>query len=444
MTSTDMIGRRAIIAGAGIGGLAAAAALAPLFESVVVHEKDRFPDDPRPRKGVAQGAHVHVFLVGGLVSLELLFPAILDDFRAAGAHRVELGDFDMFDGGLPRPRRDLGIAMLCLSRPSYEQVLRGRVAALPNVALHEGSRAETIAIESGRAVGLRLRDGGIEGADFVVDATGRGAGLAALLRDRGHGEVPEIGIGIDMSYASARFRLAERWRGASAAMCVPTPPDKRYGVVLPIEDGECVVSLGGRCGVAPDGDPPGFLDYARRLASPGIFERIKDAEPTGPIRRYNKPTADWRRYDLMKSFPERLAPVGDTVASFNPTWGQGMTVAVRQALALREALAETGVDGPAFARRYLPSAAAAAEAAWTSTALIDLAYPEVTGERPPDFAQSLAFAQGLRLLADADPDVHRLQFEVLHLMRPAAELMEPELAGRAFAAGAQASSSTFQ
>lgn len=440
-----VIGGKAVVAGAGIGGLAAAAALSPLFDEVVVYEKDRLPVDPQPRKGVAQGSHVHVFLIGGLAELDRLFPGVLNDFLVAGAVPFELGELELFDFGSRRPLRPFGLTLFCLSRPAYEHVVRSRVAMMGNVTFVDGARIERIAFDGARATGLCLKDGGaMVGADFVVDATGRGGALAARLEQEGYGRAPTQAIGIDMSYASALFRLNEKWRGASGAMCVPVPPDKRYGVMLPIEGDRWIVSLAGRCGVEADDNPDGFLAYARQLALPAFSERLIDAEPLGPIRRYRKPSADWRRYERLDRFPERLAPVGDTIASFNPTWGQGMTCAVRHALALADALDGGDLDGAAFARRYLPAAAAASEEAWTGAALIDLAYPEVTGERPPGFEQSLAFMQGLRRLADADPDVHKLQYEVLQMVRPRTVLGQPDLAERVRTALAQASSSMSQ
>src|SRR5438067_12547646 len=52
------IGQRAIVIGAGMGGLTAARALAPYFEHVVVIERDRLPTDPSTRHGVPQAKHV--------------------------------------------------------------------------------------------------------------------------------------------------------------------------------------------------------------------------------------------------------------------------------------------------------------------------------------------------------------------------------------------------
>jgi 2-polyprenyl-6-methoxyphenol hydroxylase-like FAD-dependent oxidoreductase len=427
----DQLFDEVLVAGAGVGGMAAGAALSPFARQVTILEKDALADDHSPRKGVAQGNHAHAFLVGGLRSLEALFPGITADLDAAGAVPVELGeDFAMFDYGRERPRRRLGLQMHCLSRPGYEQVLRARVAALGNIAIETGVRIDRIAFANGTAIGFETT-GGLRRADFLVDATGRGASLAALLEQEGFGRVPKIEIGIDMCYASGWFRLAAPWRGGGmAALCVPMAPDKRFGILLPIDDERCVVSLGGRCGVEPGTQIESFLEYARQLAFPAISERLVGAELLSEIKRFRKPSSDWHRYELLDPFPARLAPVGDTIASFNPTFGQGMTIAVRHALALREALAETGGEAPAFAKAYLPRAAAASEEAWNGAASVDLRYPEVSGARPPGFEQMQGFLSGLRALSDVDPDIHRLEIEVFQMARPASTFADPELHSR--------------
>jgi heterodisulfide reductase subunit A-like polyferredoxin len=47
----NRIGRRAVVIGAGMAGLAAAKAVAPFFEQVTVLDRDWLPEEPAPRVG---------------------------------------------------------------------------------------------------------------------------------------------------------------------------------------------------------------------------------------------------------------------------------------------------------------------------------------------------------------------------------------------------------
>src|SRR5690349_24783781 len=69
------LGRRAVVVGAGIGGLAAAGALAQHFERVDILERDGLATSVAPRSGTPQDRHPHGLLAGGLRALDQIFPA---------------------------------------------------------------------------------------------------------------------------------------------------------------------------------------------------------------------------------------------------------------------------------------------------------------------------------------------------------------------------------
>lgn len=424
---------RAVIAGAGIAGLAAAAALAPHFEDVVLFEKDDLRDDGGFRSGASQSAHVHSLLVGGEQSFDRLLPGIRGDFLKAGAVIARVGlDYRIFEFGAWRVVRDLGATLACLSRPAYEAAIRARVAALENVRIETVTRVARVIIRGDEARGVEvLRHAGartFEEADFVVDARGR---AAPLIKDLAAAERPtptNERIAIAMNYATGVF---EPGVDAAVLACAPTPPDRRYGLLFPIENGRFVVTLGGRGDLHPPSDEKGFIDFARALAAPELGERIGAARIAGPVRAYRKPSADWRRFDLLEQFPRRLAPIGDTIASYNPVYGQGMSVAARQALALASAIAANGSGGEPFA--YLREAAAATRDAWLSASLVDFGHAETEGVRPPDLRLQQAYRFGLRWLADEDEAVHRLVIEVSQMARPLSDLANISLMGKAIA-----------
>ncbi|NNC37658.1 MAG: hypothetical protein EX271_08205 [Acidimicrobiales bacterium] len=432
---SDLRGERALVAGAGIAGLAAAAALSPYFREVIVFEKDALADEPQVRMGAVQGGHIHTMLRGGEAGLEVLLPGIRQQFLDNGAVELDMGgDYRGHDGGEWREQAFLDMPILMMSRPGYEQVIRNRVTALSNVEIRSGCRVSEILYQNGAAISVRFLNGedeAVETGALIVDARGRGSLLPVELEKAGFAKVPETTLGIVMTYVSGRFKQGPDCENPNLAMLVrPTAPEPRYGILCPIEGGDWMVTLGGRADTVPPTDYEGFCDYARQLAVPDFYNVFKDCELVGPLRRYKKPTADWRHYDRMENFPARLIPLGDTITSINPTFGQGMTLAVLHALALKAALDAFDIDEPAFANVYFEGAMKVSGAAWQMAGASDLEYDFVTGERPQGFEQMQQFSKGLKLLANNDKDVLRTLMEVFHMERPAADLRSPELAAR--------------
>jgi hypothetical protein len=104
--------KQAVVIGAGMGGLAAAKAVVPHFEKVIVFERDALPDAPAPRLGTPQARHTHGLLAGGCRALECLFPGIEPDLVEAGAvrdahaprHALRGSGFRSFSAARPRLR----------------------------------------------------------------------------------------------------------------------------------------------------------------------------------------------------------------------------------------------------------------------------------------------------------------------------------------------------
>ena len=129
----------------------------------------------------------------------------------------------------------------------------------------------------------------------------------------------------------------------------------------------------------------------------------------------------------MRRFPDGLLVIGDAICSFNPIYGQGMTVAALQALALRDQLR------PARRRArdsVLRALARAIDVPWELAIGADLAVPEVDGPRPPRRRAREPYVRRLQAAASRDPELSRAFVRVTGLIDPPEALLRPATALR--------------
>ena len=144
MVST-LIGKQAVVIGAGMGGLTAAGALANHFDQVVVLERDTLPSEPTHRAGAPQARHVHALLLSGQRALSELFPGFEHDLARAGAVPLRVGlDVRMERARATIPSRNAisaGSVTPCHGRQSSTPCGGGwKAARTPRCASAAGSR----------------------------------------------------------------------------------------------------------------------------------------------------------------------------------------------------------------------------------------------------------------------------------------------------------------
>ena len=439
---SSTIGRQAIVVGAGIGGLAAAAAVAPFFERVLLLERDKLPEEARHRPGTPQSRHPHGLLIGGLRALEELMPGFERQLVSQGAVRIRSNcDIRVERPGYdPFPQRDLGLSALAVSRPAIDHAARLCLAAVSNVTVRDGHRVLDFVATPDRAgvSGVRAKgDGGSQetlSADLVIDASGRGALTIAFLAATDHPQPAEATIGVDLGYSTGVFEIprdaAEDWK---AVFTFGDAPSSSRGVLLQaIEGNRWIVGLGGRHDQAPPGDLDGFLEFARTLRTPTVFEAIRGAKLEGSIARYGFRENLRRHYEGLERFPKGLLPIADAICRFNPVYGQGMTVAAQEACLLKRLLGErAGSPDPLsdLAKAFFAEMPALIETPW-GVATFDFIFPTTRGERPADFDFRLRFAGALLKLAAEDAAVHKLNAEISHLIRPRSAYADTGVAAR--------------
>jgi 2-polyprenyl-6-methoxyphenol hydroxylase-like FAD-dependent oxidoreductase len=441
---STLVGKQAVVIGAGMAGLAAAGALAEHFDQVVVLERDSLPSEPMHRAGTPQARHVHALLLSGQRALSELFPGFEEDLARAGAVPLRVGfDVRMERPGYdPFPKRDLGSSNFAVSRPAIEHTVRRRVESRANISLRQRCRVlEMLALPNGEAVtGVRYEnDTGDEtiAADLVVDASGRGAPTLAMLQSTGRPVPDETTIGIDLGYASCIFAIPDDastdWKGVMTFG--RAPDDSRGGLVLPLEGNRWMATIGGRHGDAPPGDAEGFLNYARGLRTTTIYNAISHAKPVSNVARYGFRESVRRHFERLDSFPRGLLPMGDAICRFNPVYGQGMSVAAQEACLLKKLLERlAGESDPmaGLAPAFFDEVQPLIETPW-SVATLDFVFPHTRGERPADFEITLQFAIALTSLAAEDPAIHKLTAEVQNLLRPRSVYRDPAIVQRVVA-----------
>ncbi|QYD73645.1 FAD-dependent monooxygenase [Paraburkholderia edwinii] len=434
--------QRAIVIGAGIGGLAVAAALANHFGQVVVLERDELPAEVRPRPGAAQTRHLHVLLSGGAAALAELFPGVHTRLIEAGAQLADVGADANFElAGTPKlPRRELNIYSWQLSRPLLEAVLREQLRERENVQLRELSRViEIVPDENNRAAGVRVesREGKHDELDalLVIDASGRGVPTLDFLKATGRPLPTETTVGTDLTYGTTVYSFPD---GAEpdfkqAWVHGKAPEQGRAGFLVKRENGLWDAVLAGRLGDVPPIEDDAFLAFADTLPNQAISTALRRGRREAPIVRFGYPESRWRHFADLTDFPVGLLPLGDAVCNTNPVFGQGMTVAAKEAVMLHRLLAESGghassleTIGPAFLKEMEDLV----KTPWSGATALDLAYPQTKGERPADMRQRSEYQAGVMKLAAVDPDVHRLMVEVRHLVKPANLLHTPDLQQR--------------
>ena len=335
------LGGRAVIIGAGMGGLAAAGALAKYFERVDILERDRLTASVGSRSGTPQDRHPHGLMAGGLRALDQIFPDFESGLTAAGAVPVRFArdvQFERPDVGV-LPKRDFGISVLCGTRPLIELVLRRQAEAVANITLRPASRVTGIVPTIGGAGvrGVQFVNGSGRSetldTDLVVDASGRGAPTLTLLDALGWDRPQTTEIGVDISYATA---VAEIPPDATAdwklVLTLPDPPHVAWhAVMVPTEDGRWIIAIADHSATTWIETWDAFLEASRSLITPTVYNTLRYARSPDGIRHYRFTVSTWKHFERLPRLPRGVLPVADAFCRFNPIHGQGMSSAAKQA-----------------------------------------------------------------------------------------------------------------
>jgi 2-polyprenyl-6-methoxyphenol hydroxylase-like FAD-dependent oxidoreductase len=444
--STAIKGRRALVVGGGIAGLAAAGVLARHFEAVTLLERDEYPDEPAVRPHAAQGAHVHILLAGGLYTLSRLVPDLprwLDEMGLREGdltHNVRTASGDRW---LPKVRS--GVPIRPCTRPVLEHLLLRDVRRRPNVTVRAGCKVEDL-VGARVARGVRVARGGateeIE-ADFVLDAAGRGSPSARWLREAGIGPAPEEIVDAGVVYSSCWFEppgdVDDDWTVLGLSPRFPDEPN--VGAVMRVTPDRMLCAVVGYGKPDPPRDPADFVARFEQFSVPEPGRLLRASRPISGVGVYGNTQNRFRHYGRLPSFVDRLAVLGDSLCALDPLYGQGMTVAALGAERLDRELdayfrAHGRLDG--FSPHFQRAMESALRLPWQMAIMQDRLWVDHFAGRRPGALDRVAAMGSARLIRTVFSDVDAFVrfMRVAHMLDAPTKLLSPKMIAAVVRGGA--------
>ncbi len=441
-TSEQYRGRHALVIGGSIAGLLAARALVDYFDQVTILDRDTFPETPDHRNGASQSRHAHGLLPKGHMMISQMFPGIMDELRAAGALSIY--------GTVPvvivspygkLPARRLDGEYIAFSRYLLEWHLRHRLSGYAGIRLRTATEVTGLLTtpDHRRVIGVQTRERGTAGhadtimADLVVDASGRYSQACKWLTTLGYEAPPKEIIHSQIGYASRFYAKPADFPDEWQALIISSRPphNPRAGLIIPVENGRWHVTVAGMAGHYPQLDEESFLQWAREVADPSMYEALRVAVPLTPIRGYRVPENCLHHFERLRRWPSGFIVTGDAVCAFNPIYGQGMTVCATDAQVLAECLKEQRERlRPGFERRFQRRVAKTVALPWILATRGDVRWSGVTlsGARLPLILSLVhRYLELVLRCAVEDPVVAQAYGAVTGMFAPLRSLAKPRL-----------------
>ncbi|GHP00898.1 hypothetical protein KSF_109450 [Reticulibacter mediterranei] len=425
--------QHAIVIGGGIAGLLAARALANSCEGITIIERDTYPDAPTFRAGTPQARHVHAFPLRGQQILEAFFPSFGESLLKAGARMHDYASQGLYFYGSRCPQIAPGLLGWSASRMLVEWQVRQEMQKFSHVQWVQQCNVRGLLYENHAVRGVKYQKQGtlenpidiLEG-DLVIDASGSSSEAPIWLEKIGYQPPRETIVNPFIGYATRVYTCPEEevyrtwWSGLAIQ---GTGQNRRAGALMEIEGGRWMVLLAGSGMDYPPNDPEAYLAFAQSLPEPALYESIKNATPLSPVYGYRPIGNRFRHYEQM-DMPRGFIIVGDAACTFNPIYGQGITVAALEAQALERCLHTWHRKKDPFShfQRHIARLLASP---WMLAITADS-----TQEDRKTLREQLAnwYLVGHVIPAiPKDPKVERIFLEILHMLKTPNALLHPAM-----------------
>ncbi len=441
-TSDDR--KHAVVIGGSIAGLAAARVLCNHFERVTIVEADHYPEKPVIRPGVPQGHHAHLMLKAGLVALEELFPGITTKLQAQGAIPLDLlKDAIIYFGEGRIHRVPSSITLYSCSRALIEWQIHQVLCLSPQLRILEGHEVVGLLTDAKEQVvsGVRIRERTTQApleqsyqeleANLVVDASGRSTNMPRWLQVSGFLPPTEVVVDAFLGYATAIYEPGpDSERDWKTIMIQSSIQQGARGAVLhTIEGNRWIVTLNGAGRDYPPIDEAGFLEFARSLPDPSLYAALKEARLLTKIYGYRHTKNRWFHYEQLRRLPENLVMIGDAACAFNPTYAQGMSVALQEAQILDSCLTrQQGKTLHGLVPTFQKALARTVAVPWQLATSTDSRLPATEGSQRNALSPLMdRYMDCLMSRLPYDDTIVRAFFDVIQLVRLPGSLFQPDI-----------------
>ncbi len=418
--------RHAVVLGGSIAGLLAARVLSARFDRVTIVEKERVASDGEVRHAAPQGAHAHGMLARGLEIIEGLFPGFAAELEQRGATLIGANDVRIYIAGWRKPHTN-PLRVLVATRPFIEWGLARRVCSLPNVEIIEDAEAIGLAGSATRATGVQLAGRTLD-ADLIVDARGRRSNLSDWMKALG-AEMPAHETSPLASVYCSYLLQPKDGAQRPSTLQVAEIKDTIGAIIFAVEGNRILLSLGANAEMRMPQTHEEMLSFLRdRLPVPDAYLAIKDLVPVSPPAHARFTASIRRNFDALSRPAEGIVAIGDAVASFNPIFGQGMTVAALEANWLDQCLAKNDPSTDGFAKAYYTGIKPIVDAAW--------GFPDLEAKRGNAAAQPwgtqflLWYTARMQATASRSALVSETIAKVQNMLASPATLFKPDVFAR--------------
>ena len=421
---------QAIIIGGGMAGKLMAAAISPYFQSVHIVEKDHHPENQtNVRVGVSQAHHIHALLHAGNHAFESLFPGFNDDIVQRGSIKIDaLNDLAWFHHGVWKLRFPSTDTTLLQTRPLLECYIEERVKQLANVTYIYETKVQSYQLsDTGKVCGVEILQESCTKTlpcDLVIDTSGAASFTKVWLEKQGI-SVPEEKVEIGLCYATRRFSLPKPPANYKIKIIYPEPPVQTLGGTLSmVEDNQIIVTLNGYLNTLNPANvksEEGFIKQTRKLPLPDIYQEIIKGTSLTDTAIYQVPSIKWRRFEKV-DLPEGLIVAGDSICRIDPVFGQGMSIAALEALAIRKYFAVAKNNS---LKRLQVKLSKIIAPVWSMVLCEDLRYPGVKGKKPFGLKFQQWYVKKIFLLSAKNKSIYQDFVKVMNLVSPATILFKP-------------------